>query len=59
MTPQQQADALIWYAENQGYDKRTAIEMAKFASDKVINYGQLDRITESFWFDVIDELESR
>jgi hypothetical protein len=59
MTAQQQADSLIWYAEHQGYDRITAIEMAKFATDKVINYGQFDRITESFWFDVMDNLENR
>lgn len=59
MTAQQQADSLIWYAEHQGFERRTAIEMAKFAADKVINYGQLDRVTELFWLDVMDDLESR
>lgn len=59
MTPKEQADSLIWYAEYQGFDRKTAIEIAKFAADKVINHGQLDKQTESFWFEVMDDLESR
>lgn len=59
MTVKQQADAMIWYAENQGYDSKTAIEIAMFAVDKIINYGQCDRVYEAFWVEVMDELERR
>jgi hypothetical protein len=53
----ERANSFIWYAEHQGYTREIAIDMAAFAVDKIINYGNVDRIEESFWYDVMDELE--
>jgi hypothetical protein len=58
MTPKEQAKSFYVQALMQGYNETIALEMAKFAVDKVINYGELDRISESFWYDVLEELES-
>jgi len=54
----ERANSFIWYAEHQGYDKKTSIDMAIFAADKVINHGNLDRIEDNFWLDVMGELET-
>jgi len=57
MTPKEQAESMIWFAENQGFEGSQAIQAAMFAVDKIINYGQCDRVYERFWFEVMDELE--
>jgi hypothetical protein len=58
MTPKEQAKSFYVQALMQGYNETIALEMAKFAVDKLINYGDFDRVSESFWIDVMDELES-
>ncbi len=57
MEAKRRADELLWYAEQYGYDKRTSIDMVLFAVDKIINYGNIDRTEESFYCDVMDQLE--
>lgn len=58
MTPYEHARTIYEQAYAQGFDSETALDMAKFAVDKIINYGQLDNISESHWIEVMDELES-
>lgn len=58
MTPKDKGESFIKYAEMQGFDRKQAVEVAMFAIDKIINHCHLDRIEESYWFDVMDYLES-
>lgn len=58
MTPYEQAMSIYNQAFAQGFASETALDMAKFAVDKIINYGQLDNSYETFWIEVMDELES-
>jgi hypothetical protein len=37
-------------------DKKTAIKMAMFAVDRVINYGSL--YSDEFWMELMDELDN-
>lgn len=57
MTTYDRAMSIYQQAYAQGFDSETALDMAKFAVDKVINYGQLDNVSENFWIEVMDELE--
>lgn len=58
MTPYEQAMSIYNQAFAQGFASEIALDMAKFAVDKIINYGQLDNSYETFWIEVMDELES-
>lgn len=58
MSPKEIADSFIYDAKAQGYNDEIALDMAKFAVDKIINYTDLNDIEENFWYEVIDELES-
>lgn len=58
MTPYDKAMSIYLQAFAQGFDSETALDMAKFAVDKIINYGQLDNSSETHWIEVMDELES-
>lgn len=58
MTPKEQAKSFYVQALMQGYNETISLDMAKFAVDKIINYCDLDRDEELFWFEVMDELES-
>lgn len=58
MTPYEQAMSIYKQAFAQGFASETALDIAKFAVDKIINYGQLDNSSETFWIEVMDELES-
>ena len=58
MTPKDKGESFIKDAEMQGFDRKQAVEVAMFSVDKIINHCHLDRIEESYWFDVMDYLES-
>lgn len=58
MSPYEKANTIYQQAYAQGFDSETALDMAKFAVDKIINYGQLDNQSETYWIEVMDELES-
>lgn len=58
MNAQDKGESFILDAEMQGFIKHDAIDIAMFAVDKIINHCPLDRIEESYWFDVMEYLES-
>jgi hypothetical protein len=58
MDAKDKGESIIKDAEMQGFDRKQAVEVAMFAVDKIINHCHLDRIEESYWFDVMDYLES-
>ena len=58
MTAKDKGESFILDAEMQGYDRKQSVEIALFAVDKIINHCPLDRIEESYWFDVLEYLES-
>lgn len=58
MTPYEQANTIYKQAYAQGFDSETALDMAKFAVDKIISYCDLSMAKEIFWIEVMDELES-
>lgn len=59
MSPKEIADSFIYDAKAQGYNYEIALEMAKFAVDKIINYTDCQTRQYFAWLDVLDELESR
>lgn len=59
MTPKEIADSFIYDAKSQGYNDEIALDMAKFAVDKIINYTEAQTHEYYSWLDVLDELESR
>ena len=59
MTPKEIADSFIYDAKAQGYSDEIALDMAKFAVDKIINYIEAQTHEYYSWLHVLDELESR
>lgn len=54
----ERSESLIQDAQIWGFDRKEAIEVALYGVDKIINYGNVDRIEESYWYDVMEYLES-
>jgi hypothetical protein len=54
----ERSESLIEDATRQGFTRKQGVEIAMYGVDKIINYGNLDRIEESYWYDVMDYLES-
>lgn len=59
MTPQEQAQSFYVQALMQGYNETIALDMAKFAVDKIINYTELTIQEDTFWLEVLFYLESK
>ena len=59
MSPKEIADSFIYDAKSQGYNDEIALDIAKFAVDKIINYADFSTRQYFTWLDVLDELESR
>jgi hypothetical protein len=58
MTERDRAESLIQDALMQGFTRKQSVEIAMYGVDKIINYGNVDRIEENYWYDVMDYLES-
>lgn len=59
MTAKEMSSLFISDAMSQGYSYEIALEMSKFATDKILNHAELNWMLRSYWLDVYDELESQ
>jgi len=57
MTARETAESLIEDAKMQGFDRQTAIQVAAFAVDKIINKTGIPLSEYSEWIEVMEELE--
>lgn len=55
-THEMKASMIKELEQSYNLDRKTAIEMAMFAVDRVVNYGSL--YPDTFWIELMDELDN-